>query len=112
MCEKNLNLKFLKLKQFVLNCLNNINSQEIICINIDQKYNITDLMIICTGQSRRHVISIAQDLSYKLRNIGFKSYKIEGLESGEWILIDLKDIVIHIMQKHIRMLYALENLWN
>lgn len=111
MYNQNPNLQLIELKKNILNYLNDLQSQEIICIDIDKKYSITDLMIICTGQTNRHVISIAQDLSYKLRNIGFKFCKIEGLKNGEWVLIDLGDIIINIMQKNTRKLYALEEKW-
>lgn len=112
MLKKYSNLQFNTLKQFVIDCLNNLQSQDIVCIKINGKNNITDFMIICTGQSNRHIISIAQDVSYKLRNIGVKHHRIEGLNHGEWILIDLGDIIIHLMQKETRQLYRLENLWS
>lgn len=106
-------LNFSDLSKLILNCLNKMQGQEIICINIDKKYNsITDLMIICTGQSTRHTTSIAENILYKLRHIGFIFYKIEGIRYGEWILIDLGNIMVHIMKQDTRELYALEKLWN
>lgn len=112
MYKQDSKLEFVRLKKFLLNCLNNLKGQNIICIDINKKYSITDLIIICTGQSNRHVISIAQDISYQLKKIGFKFYKIEGLNDGTWILIDLNDIILHIMQQNTRNFYALEKIWN
>lgn len=106
------NLQLVNLKKIVLHCLNNLKGQDIFCVKTNKKNNITDLIIICTGRSHKHVISIAQDIYYKIKNIGFKYSRIEGLENGEWILVDLGSIIIHIMQKEIRKLYNLEKLWN
>lgn len=111
MYKKSSNIQFINLKQFVLNCLNNLKGQEITCLDIQRKSSIIDLMIICTGQSNRHVISIAQDMYYQLRIIGVRCSKGEGLEYGEWILIDLGEIIIHVMQQKTRKLYSLEKLW-
>lgn len=100
------------LKQFLLESLNAFKSQDIVCMSINKKNSIVDFIIICTGQSNRQVISIAQDIFYKLRTINFKCYKTEGLVCGEWILIDLGNIIIHVMQTDTRKLYSLEKLWN
>lgn len=107
----NLNLQFNNLKLFIINCINDVKGQDIICYEM-KKYSIAKLMILCTGQSNRHVISIAQDMIRKLRNINFQIYGIEGLKFGEWILVDLGDIIVHIMQHNTRQSYALEKIWS
>ncbi|URJ30071.1 ribosome silencing factor [Blochmannia endosymbiont of Camponotus sp.] len=99
------------LKEFVVNIINNIRGQDIICFDMYGKTNITDVMIICTGMSSRHVISISQEILKKSRGIGVRPYGIEGMNFGEWVLVDLGDVVIHVMQKEIRTLYELEKLW-
>lgn len=99
------------LKEFVVNIINNIQGQDIICFDMYGKTYITDVMIICTGMSSRHVISISQEILKKSRGIGVKPYGIEGMNFGEWVLVDLGDVVIHVMQKEIRTLYELEKLW-
>lgn len=106
-----LNLQFFELKSLILNCINNLKGQDVICFNMGE-YHITKLMVLCTGQSNRHVISLAQDILYKLKNIHFQHHEMEGSDLGEWILIDLGDIIIHIMKKETRQLYALERLWS
>ncbi|ADV33710.1 conserved hypothetical protein [Candidatus Blochmanniella vafra str. BVAF] len=109
-------MKFDILKQLILNCIEDLKGQNIVCLNINTdkyKYSITNLMIFCTGQSSRHVVSIAQNILKKLRQTSFhKFYGIEGVECGEWVLVDLGDIIIHIMKSEIRKLYELEKLWN
>ncbi|WP_331828256.1 ribosome silencing factor [Candidatus Blochmannia sp. SNP] len=99
------------LKEFVVNIINDIQGQDIICFDMYDKTYITDVMIICTGMSSRHVISISQEILKKSRGIGVKPYGIEGMNFGEWVLVDLGDVVIHVMQKEIRILYELEKLW-
>ncbi|WP_159714248.1 ribosome silencing factor [Blochmannia endosymbiont of Camponotus nipponensis] len=100
------------LKEFIINVINNTQGQDIMCFDMSIKTNITDIMIICTGTSNRHVISISQDILHKSRGAGLKLYGIEGMNIGEWVLVDLGDVVTHIMQKEIRKLYALEKLWS
>lgn len=115
MPKNNLNyltINLIDLKLFVLNCINNLKGQDIICLDMNKYNNITELMVLCTGQTNRHVISIAQNILYTLRNKNYQYYGIEGLKFGEWILIDLGNIVIHIMNKETRQLYALEKLWS
>ncbi|URJ23648.1 ribosome silencing factor [Blochmannia endosymbiont of Camponotus sp.] len=100
------------LKEFIVNIICNIQGQDIACFDVSDKINITDMMIICTGMSRRHVISISQDILRKSRSLGLQPYGAEGMRIGEWVLVDLGDVVIHVMQKEIRKLYELEKLWN
>ncbi|AGC03590.1 YbeB [Candidatus Blochmanniella chromaiodes str. 640] len=100
------------LKEFIVNVIYNIQGQDIACFDMSGKTNITDIMIICTGMSRRHVISISQEILRKSRSLGLQPYGAEGMSIGEWVLVDLGDLVIHVMQKEIRKLYELEKLWN
>lgn len=105
-------LKLNILKNFILNCIQNVKGQDIVCFNIHAKNSITDIIILCTGRSNRHVISIAQNILKNFRNnTDKKRYGIEGIEYGEWILIDLGEIIIHITKIEVRKLYDLEKLW-
>jgi len=74
--------------------------------------SITDYMVIASGTSDRHVRSIADNLIEKARDAGAEVLGVEGHEFGEWVLVDLTDVVVHIMQPRVRDFYKLENLWN
>ena len=74
--------------------------------------SITDYMVIASGTSDRHVRSMANNLLERTRDAGVDALGVEGHEFGEWVLVDLADVVVHIMQPRVRDFYKLENLWN
>jgi ribosome-associated protein len=74
--------------------------------------SITDYMVIAGGTSDRHVRSIADNVVERARDAGVDVLGTEGHEYGEWVLVDLNDVVVHIMQARVRDFYKLENLWN
>ena len=73
---------------------------------------ITDVMMICTGTSNRHVVSLARHVYDTVREAGHPVLGIEGLDEGEWALVDLGDVVVHVMQTQTRAFYQLEKLWD
>ncbi|AKC60476.1 ribosome silencing factor [Blochmannia endosymbiont of Camponotus (Colobopsis) obliquus] len=100
------------LKDLIINIINNLKGENIVFLNVSHKSNITDYMIICTGKSDRHVISITEYITQKSQAIGLKkNYCISGKNTAEWVIIDMGDIILHIMQKRSRKLYELEKLW-
>lgn len=74
--------------------------------------SITDYMVIAGGTSDRHVRSIADNVVEKAKQAGVEVLGVEGQEYGEWVLVDLTDVVVHIMQARVRDFYKLENLWD
>jgi ribosome-associated protein len=73
--------------------------------------DIADTMVIASGNSDRHVRSIADRVSEKAKEAGFRPFGVEGLRDGEWVLVDLHDIVVHVMLPRVREFYGLERLW-
>ena len=96
--------------QFVT-ALENGKAQNIVVLNVSALTSITDFMIIATGTSSRHVKSLVKQLIEDKSQFGVP-IGVEGLQSGEWVLVDFGEIVIHIMLKTAREFYNLESLWN
>ena len=72
---------------------------------------VTDYLLVASGTSDRHVRSMADNLVKDAKEAGHRPIGIEGQESGEWVLVDLNDIVVHLMQPRVRDFYKLEDLW-
>lgn len=100
-----------QLKAFIINQLEDMKAKEIVTIDVADISDITDTLIICTGTSKRHVRSIAEQTALAAKNAGEVPLGIEGLEGSEWVLIDMGNIVVHVMQDETRQYYQLEKLW-
>ncbi|WP_094505569.1 ribosome silencing factor [Brucella thiophenivorans] len=91
--------------------LENSKAESIIPIDIRGRSSIGDFMIVASGRSHRHVAAVADHLLQALREMGCKDIHVEGLEGGDWVLIDTGDIVVHIFRPEIRDFYNLEKIW-
>jgi len=101
-----------ELKKLVVETLNDIKAQNIVTIDVSTLTTVTDAMIICSGTSNRHTRSIAKNITNAAKEHKVRPLGVEGENEGEWILVDLGDVIIHIMQAKTREFYALEKLWN
>ena len=104
-------MHFEKLKQVVITAIEDLKGEKIIQLDVKGKTSFTDLMIIVSGTSSRHVKSIAENVAEKARQAGASLLGTEGEEQSEWVLVDLGDIVVHVIQPQVREFYALEILW-
>jgi len=85
---------------------------DMLTLEVSRLTSITDFMVIASGTSDRHVRSIADNVIEQAKAAGVQVLGVEGQEFGEWVLVDLADVVVHIMQPRVRDFYKLENLWN
>jgi len=84
---------------------------QVYWLTIYCKSSITDCMIICTGTSTRHVVSIANHVVQESRAAGLIPFGVEGENVADWVVVDLGDVIVHVMQEESRRLYELEKLW-
>lgn len=95
----------------VLSALDELKARDIREIDVRGKTSVTDLMIVASGTSSRHVKSIADEVVRQVKGIGAPPLGVEGEREGEWVLVDLGDIVVHVMLPRVREFYGLERLW-
>ena len=99
------------LKQVALKALDDLKGIDITEMDVHDMTSVTDVMIIASGTSDRHVKSLADAVVTACKKAGVTPLGVEGEREGEWILVDLGDAVVHVMQPRIREFYALEKLW-
>jgi|TARA_B100001059_G_scaffold86297_1_gene84450 ribosome-associated protein len=99
-------------KNIVIESLENLKTQDIVIIDVSKKSNFTDFLFIGTGTSSTHIKAIGSEVTENIKKNGYGRF-IKGVESnGEWILIDLFDVVVNIMLNETRDFYSLEKLWS
>ncbi|MCG6937466.1 MAG: ribosome silencing factor [Gammaproteobacteria bacterium] len=101
-----------ELKQLVINALEDLKAEDITVLDVRDKTTVTDWLVIATGSSNRHVKSIANNVVVEAKEAGKPPLGIEGENDGEWVLVDLGDIIVHVMQQQVREYYDLESLWS
>jgi len=101
-----------KLAQLVTEALEDLKGQSIICINVKKLTDITDYMVIATGRSNTHIKALADAVTKKVKESGEEVVGVEGRLQSEWVLVDVGDVVVHIMMAPVRALYNLEELWS
>jgi ribosome-associated protein len=95
----------------VLSVLEDIKAQDVLAIDVRGRCSFADWIVIATGTSDRHVKSIAGRLVTAAKQAGVPPLGVEGEREGEWVLVDLADIVVHVMLPAARAFYSLEKLW-
>ena len=100
-----------KLQRVIVDALDDIKAQDIKVFNTTDQTELFDRVIIASGTSNRQTRSLASHVRDKVKEAGGQLISVEGEESGEWVLVDLGDAVVHIMQPAIRAYYRLEELW-
>lgn len=89
-----------------------VKAKDITLIDVKDKSNFTDIMVVATGTSNRHVVACASNVRDECKKAGHPALGMEGEDAGEWVLVDLGDVIVHVMQQETRDLYQLEKLWS
>lgn len=100
-----------QLKDIVVNALEDVKAQDISVIDVRDRTSVTDYMILASGTSNRHVRSLAESVVSDVKEKGVRYANVEGANVSDWILVDLGDIVVHVMMPATREFYDLERLW-
>jgi len=100
-----------RLQRLVIDALEDVKGQDIRVYNTTQLSDLFDRVILVSATSNRQTRALASNVAEKAKQAGATVLSVEGEEAGEWVLVDLGDVVVHIMQPAIRAYYALEEIW-
>ena len=100
-----------ELRDLVVNVLEDLKAADIVVLDVSDKTSIADYFVIASGTSDRHVKSSAEAVAFQAKLAGEPALGVEGLNEGEWALVDLNGVVVHVMQAKVRDFYQLEKLW-
>ena len=98
-------------RKMVLQALDALKAENVVTLDVSQQASFTDYMVFASGSSRRHVSAIADSVVEAAKASGNPAIGIEGEDIGEWVLVDLGDVIVHIMLPDVRLYYELEKLW-
>lgn len=96
----------------VQRALDDMKAVNVTVLDVRELTDITDTMIVASGTSDRHVRSLADRIVEYAKKAGFRPAGVEGERDGEWVLVDLQDVIVHVMLPRVREFYRLENLWD
>ena len=99
-------------RDLCLAAMDDLKAESVVVLDVCQQASFTDIMIFASGTSSRHVSAIADSLIDSAKQAGVEILGVEGETVGEWVLVDLGDVVVHIMLPDVRLYYELEKLWN
>ena len=100
------------LKALILEALDEIKADQVATLDVQGQTDIADLMVVASGQSKRQIKALAANVVEHAKAAGCRPLGVEGEEDGEWVLVDLGDIIVHLMQPEVRALYDLERFWS
>ncbi|MDH4572981.1 ribosome silencing factor [Salinicola acroporae] len=99
------------LKSLVVDALEELKARDVVELDVAELTSVTDVMVVASGTSSRHVSALADNVIEKAKEAGLRPLGVEGQQSGEWVLVDLGDVIAHVMMPETRQLYDLERLW-
>jgi ribosome-associated protein len=96
----------------ILVSLDDDKAEDIVTIDLEGRSSLADSIVIANGRSQRHVGAIAEHLARRLKEAGYGTRPVDGLESGDWVLVDAGDVIVHIFRPEVRAYYDLEGMWS
>ena len=99
------------LRRLAVDAIDELKGSDVVELDVHALTDVTDCLVIASGRSDRHVKSLAQNVIEKAKAAGVKPLGVEGLDDGDWVLVDLCDVVVHVMQPETRDYYQIEKLW-
>ncbi len=100
------------LKDLVVDTLSDMKANEVAVMDVRGKTAVTDFMVVASGTSNRHVKALAETVAFRAKEAGEPPIGSEGVSDGEWALVDLNGVVLHVMLPKVRDFYNLERLWS
>jgi ribosome-associated protein len=100
------------LKSVVIDALDDMKALEVKVLDVRGLTDVADYMVIASGTSDRHVRSVAQRVVERAKEAGFRPHGVEGQQDSDWVLIDLNEMIVHVMLPRVREFYGLEKLWD
>ncbi len=100
-----------ELRALVRKALEDLKAEDILELDVRDKTSVTDYIVVASGNSSRHTKSIASNVVADAKHAGHQPLGVEGEAQGEWVLVDLGDVIVHVMQAPVREFYDLESLW-
>jgi len=103
---------FDRLRALVIAALDDLKAKDVVEVDVRGKSSVADLLVVASGTSSRHVKSIADEVVKKAKQAGNPPIGVEGQREAEWVLVDLGDVIVHVMLPRTREFYGLERLWS
>jgi ribosome-associated protein len=100
------------LLSLILASLDDDKAEDVVTIDLMGRSSLADALVIANGRSQRHVSSIAEHLARRLKEAGYGTRPVDGLGSGDWVLVDAGDAIVHVFRPEVRAYYDLEGMWS
>ncbi len=100
-----------ELKALAINAVEDLKAFDVNILDVTGRSSITDVLIFASGRSDRQVKSIANNVVKEAKKAGVVPLGVEGLNTGDWVLVDLGDVVVHVMLPQVRDYYGIERIW-
>jgi len=96
----------------ILVSLDDDKAEDVVTIDLEGRSSLADAIVVANGRSQRHVSAIAEHLARRLKEAGYGTRPVDGLKSGDWVLVDAGDVIVHVFRPEVRAYYDLEGMWS